>query len=85
MKNLFFVLPILASLAGCVTVNGTYVVSAYDANGTELGNKVRMIASGSGIYTIRNAFCSKYPRAIVRIKDATSGEELKSESPYQCS
>ncbi|WP_421568271.1 hypothetical protein [Stenotrophomonas sp. PD6] len=75
---------VMCGLSGCVTLSGTYVVSATDAEGRELSSNVRMTADGSRIYTARNALCSAYPGAVVHIKDLQTGEELRSESPYTC-
>jgi len=72
------------SLSGCVTLSGTYVVSATDAEGRDLSSNLRMTADGSRIYTARNALCAAYPGAVVHIKDLQTGEELRSESPYTC-
>jgi hypothetical protein len=33
---------------------------------------------------VRNALCLNHPGATVVIRDAKTGEELKSESPYRC-
>lgn len=74
----------LTFLAGCVTMSGSYSVTAYDAQGKLLNEKMQLVAEGSGIYTTRNAICQAYPQAIVRIKEVKTGAELKSESPYQC-
>lgn len=62
----------------------TYVLSAKDASGKPLSGNMQLLAEGSRIYTVRNALCMKYPKSIIEIKDARTGEELKSESPYQC-
>jgi hypothetical protein len=75
---------VICGLSGCVTLSGTYVVSATDAEGRDLSSNVRMTADGSRIYTARNALCSAYPGAVVHIKDLQTGEELRSESPYTC-
>lgn len=75
---------VMCGLSGCVTLSGTYVVSATDAEGRDLSSNVRMTADGSRIYTARNALCSAYPGAVVHIKDLQTGEELRSESPYTC-
>ena len=72
------------ALAGCVTMSGTYVVSAHDSSGKNLNEKMLLTAEGAKIYTARNALCLKHPKAIVIIKDVRTSEELKSESPYQC-
>jgi len=72
-------------LTGCLTMSGTYVLSAHDASGKNLTEKMRLVAEGTGIYTIRNALCQRYPKSLVVIKDAKTGEELRSESPYRCS
>lgn len=71
-------------LSGCVTLSGTYVVSANDAEGRELSSNLRMTADGSRIYAARNALCASHPGAVVHIKDLQTGEELRSKSPYTC-
>jgi hypothetical protein len=75
---------VISSLSACVTLSGTYVVSATDAEGRDLSSNVRMTADGSRIYTARNALCLAHPGAVVHIKDLRTGEELRSESPYIC-
>lgn len=74
----------LCGLSGCVTLSGTYVVSATDAEGRDLSSNLRMTADGSGIYTARNAICSAHPGAVVHIRNLQTGEELRSESPHTC-
>jgi len=69
-------------LSGCVTLSGTYAVTAVRADGTPA--KVNIMAEGRGIYTARNAICASEPGATVTIKDARTGQELRSESPYKC-
>lgn len=81
----FYVLTILTlGLSGCVTLSGTYAISASDADGREVSSNVRMTAEGSGIYSARNAICATSPGATVRIHDIQTGKELQSESPYRC-
>jgi hypothetical protein len=84
MKNTicFFILSI--SLTGCMTLSGNYVLTAHAPNGEDLIKNSRWAAEGGGIYSVRNALCANYPGAIVVIKNITTGEELKSESPHQC-
>ncbi|WP_313460434.1 hypothetical protein [Stenotrophomonas sp.] len=87
MKNAarFFTAVLLVStLSGCVTLSGTYVVTATDADSRDLAPNVQVTAEGSGVYTARNALCSARPGAIIRIKDIKTGQELSSESPYTC-
>jgi len=72
------------ALSGCLTLSGVYTVIAVDDNGKNLMPNVDMIAEGSGIYTIRNAFCSQFPGATIKITDRQTGAELTSESPYKC-
>lgn len=74
----------ICSLSGCVTLSGTYVVSATDAEGRDLSSNLRMTADGSRIYAVRNALCAAHPGAVVHIKDMQTGEELRNESPYTC-
>lgn len=71
-------------LPGCLVLSGTYTVAAYDRNGKNLTEKINIIAEGGRIYTVRNALCLNHPGATVVIRDAKTGEELKSESPYRC-
>jgi len=73
-----------AGLAGCLTLSGSYEVTAKDRNGQPLSEGLRMTAQGSGIYTWRNALCSAHSGAIVTIIDLDTGKELTSESPYHC-
>ena len=70
-------------LVACVTVKGNYEVKAFNAEGRQLNNMV-LSASGSGIYTVRNALCHSYPGAKVIIVDMQTKQELAGESPYQC-
>ncbi|MHC5308161.1 hypothetical protein [Bartonella sp. LJL80] len=74
----------LGILAGCLTLNGNYRVTATDAAGNDLTSKINFYAQGSGIYSVRNGICAAHPKAIVHIYDADTGTELKSESPYRC-
>lgn len=73
----------LLVLGGCKTFGGHYEVDAVDANGQKL-NKKSFLAQGSGIYTVRNALCSSYPKATVIIRDIDADQELEGESPYHC-
>lgn len=75
---------LISSLSGCVTLSGTYVVTATDADNRDLASNVQVTAEGSGIYSARNALCSARPGAIIHIKDIKTGQELSSESPYTC-
>jgi hypothetical protein len=72
------------SLVGCMTMTGNYTITAKDIDGKELSKNIVLTAQGRRIYLVRNALCSLHPNAIVMIKDSKTGEELKSESPYQC-
>lgn len=81
--KIFFALSLLL-FQSCVTLSGYYSVEAYDENGQKLANRLNMTAQGSGIYSVRNAFCSKFPKATIIIKDLKTGKELSSESPYKC-
>jgi len=83
MKKLVLFLA-LGSLGGCLTLSGNYRVTATDANGQELNGGLDMIAQGSGIYPVRNGLCAVHRKAIIRITDLETGQELKSESPYKC-
>lgn len=71
-------------LYGCATTSGSYVLTAHDASGNNLSSNMILTAEGSGIYTVRNGLCIRYPGSVIRIKDINTGEELKSDSPYQC-
>lgn len=83
MNKLLLLLPLI-TLAGCVTLSGTYVLKAYNDAGQELSNKMALTASGRHIYSMRNALCISYPGATIVIKDVQTGKELDSESPYKC-
>lgn len=81
--NLVF-LPVFGLLAGCLTMSGTYRLQAVDARGKELSSNMDITAEGRLIYPFRNALCSTYPDAVIRITAIDSGKELASESPYKC-
>ena len=83
MKKIVF-LCMLFAMSGCLTLNGNYRLFEVDAQGKPVKTGLEMYASGSGIYTIRNAFCAANPKATLRIINEDTGEELKSESPYKC-
>ncbi len=83
MKNLFVLFSALA-LTACVTLKGNYEIKAFDAEGRSLNTGMFLTASGSGIYTVRNALCQRYPKAKIVIVDMQTKQELASESPYQC-
>src|SRR5690554_668673 len=83
MLRWIFLLALSPLFTACMTLSGNYKVEAQDDQGTPLSN-INMVAEGSGIYTVRNALCSAHPGAIIRITDINTGQELKSESPYQC-
>lgn len=70
-------------LTGCLTTSGTYRITANRFDGTPLMNG-HMMAEGSGIYSVKNAICVTEPGAVITIKDATTGQELQSESPHEC-
>lgn len=89
MKNLkrsfaYMFIAILAMLFTSCTMKGYYTVDTYNSKGMKLNN-YNMTAEGTGIYTVRSASCFSFPGSTVVIKDAKTGEELKSESPYKCS
>lgn len=75
---------VVFGLSGCVTLSGTYVITATDAEGREVASNVQMMAEGRGIYSARNALCANNPGGVVHIKDIQTGKELQSESPYRC-
>ncbi len=70
-------------LAACATITGNYEINAVDAEGRQL-NKMVFTATGSGIYTARNALCQSYPKSRIIIVDLQTRQELAGESPYQC-
>ena len=86
MKNIsgIFFAAAAMLLSGCVTMSGTYALTAADKQGKSLTNGLNLTATGRAIYPVRNALCSKYPGAVVTIKSLQTNEELKSESPYSC-
>ncbi len=71
-------------LTACAAPSGSYVITAVDSGGSPLAGSMHMTATDRGVYTVRNAFCSRYPRAVVTIRSQTTGKELGGESPYQC-
>jgi hypothetical protein len=83
MKALFFLFSAMA-LTACVTLKGNYEIKAFDVEGRSLNTGMVLTASGSGIYTVRNALCQRYPKAKIIIVDMQTKQELASESPYQC-
>jgi len=82
--KIYFLTFVSLCLSSCVTVSGSYSVSAYDKDGMKLTDNMELIADGSGIYSIRNALCASHPGSIVKIIDLKTNQELKPESPYQC-
>ena len=83
MKTLFVFFSAM-TLTACVTLKGNYEVKAFDAEGRSLNTGIVFTASGSGIYSARNALCHSYPKAKIIITDIQTKQELTSESPYQC-
>ncbi|MDR2240999.1 MAG: hypothetical protein LBE33_11215 [Zoogloeaceae bacterium] len=83
VRSAAVLLSTAALISACVTLSGKYMVSVQDAQGNSLSD-IMFMAQGRAVYSVRNAMCIKFPGAIVVIKDADTGEELKSESPYQC-
>jgi hypothetical protein len=81
MKQILLV-AIAATMGGCVTLSGNYVVSAVDANDEEI-NTVFFV-QGRHIYTARNGICAAHPKATVHIRSAETKKDLEGESPYQC-
>lgn len=75
---------LLLALSGCVTMSGEYIMTAHDASGAQIKKLGTFVAQDHNIYPIRNAFCLNAPGATVIIRDAKTGEELRSESPYHC-
>ncbi len=84
--TVFFVLILVpvVLLVGCITMSGTYTLSAYDTEGRLLNTNMGFTGIGSGIYTLRTVLCKDHPKSVIVIRDQQTGEELKSESPYQC-
>ncbi len=81
MKQILLV-AIAATISGCVTMSGNYVVSAVDVKGEEINSA--FFVQGRHIYTARNAICAAHPKATVYIRSAETKADLKGESPYQC-
>ena len=71
-------------LASCASPTGTYELLAFDKDNQPIITKAKIIASGSGIYTARNAICINNPLASVRIIDTKTKQDLAGESPYKC-
>lgn len=70
--------------SGCMTMSGYYNVDAYNSSGELLTKNTKMTVEGSSIYMVRNGMCSAFPKSVIVIRDAKTGEQLSSESPYQC-
>jgi|TARA_R100000005_G_scaffold96737_1_gene87178 hypothetical protein len=82
--NKFLLGSIILLMSGCLTLSGEYQAFVFDADGKQLNQNLILRASGSGIYSLRNSVCNAYPGATITIIDVETGEELESESPYQC-
>jgi hypothetical protein len=81
MKQILLV-AIAATMTGCVTLSGNYVLSAVDANGEEIDTV--FCVQGRHIYSARNGICAAHPKATVYIRSAETKKDLEGESPYQC-
>ena len=84
MKKMILLSCPVLFLTGCLTMTGTYKISAVDSSGRELSSGLTLTAQGRGIYSVRNALCQRYPGASVIIKDSKTDEQLRGESPFQC-
>lgn len=84
MRSTVAMLTAVLFMMGCVTLKGSYQLSAVDAAGKEISTGLALTAQGRGIYSVRNALCQRYPGASVIIKDSKTGEQLVGESPFQC-
>lgn len=71
-------------MAGCVTLSGNYRLHAVDQQGEPVAGNMNCTAQGSSVYSIRNAFCARYPKATVFITSSKTGRNLDGESPYHC-
>ena len=83
MKNIIQISAMYA-IAGCTTLSGAYVLSAYDSEGKLLTGDRKLMAIGSGVYTAINGICIAHPKSRIIIKDTKTSEELKGVSPHQC-
>lgn len=72
----------LLMLSGCVTTTGNYTVTAVDTQGKTINTVFHV--QGQHIYSARNGICAAHPKAVVSIRSLETGQELDSESPYQC-
>ena len=84
MKYFIRIVIVGMMFSGCMTMSGYYNVDAYNSSGELLSKNIKMTVQGSSIYSVRNAMCSAYPKSTVIIRDVKTGEQLSSESPYQC-
>jgi hypothetical protein len=82
MKKMLAITITASCIGGCATMSGSYRVTAVNEKGASI--PVVMNVRGSNIYMVRNAICSAHPGATVSIVDTTTGDELRSESPYKC-
>ena len=71
-------------MTGCVTLSGNYKLQAIDQQGKPVATNMNFTAAGRGVYTVRNVFCSSYPKATVFITSIDTGQNLDGESPYHC-
>jgi hypothetical protein len=68
MKKTTYLLGLLLS-SGCITVNEDYRLIAQDENGKDLLPKMKLLAHGIGIYTVKNSLCASFPKATIHIYD----------------
>ncbi|PIT23276.1 hypothetical protein [Snodgrassella communis] len=63
MKKTTYLLGLLLS-SGCITINEDYRLIAQDENGKDLLPKMKLLAHGIGIYTVKNPYVHPFPKPL---------------------
>lgn len=76
----------LFGVGGCTSILGTYEAKAFDAKGRPLMGNLSATANGRDIKAAKDSLCAMVvgKKAVIRVYNVSTGEELLSESPYFC-
>lgn len=76
----------LLGLSACASLGGQYEAKAYTAKGKPLLGNLSATASGRGVGEAKQSLCAMVvgKKAIIRVYNKDTGQELLSESPYAC-